>query len=294
MKSPVLYIFFFLLSWMISSTIMAQDASVKATINKNKIVIGEPIQLQLEATIPTGADAKWFATDTIPHFDFIEKSKIDSSKPNVYKQTLTITSFDSGRVVIPALSLECNGKDYLTDSFAVVVSYSDFDPKKNYHDIKDIIDVKPAVDYFTWILIAAGVLLIVFLIWYLRKRFRKKPVAPLETFSHLPPLEEALRALDELKKQQVEEKQFYTRLNDILRWFVYRKTGIAAMQETNDVFILQIEKLGLPQEDFISLAQTLRLCNIVKFAKFIPSANDKEHSLQVVRSSVQLINDKTK
>jgi LPXTG-motif cell wall-anchored protein len=275
----------------ISFAIAAQEASVKATINRDKILIGEPIQLQLEATIPVGGNAKWFAEDTIPHFDFIEKSKIDSSKPGVYKQTVTITSFDSGRQVIPALSLEYNGKSYLTDSLAVFVSFSDFDPKKDYHDIKDIIEVKADINYLTWILIAAGVLLLLLLIWYLRKR-RKKPAAPAQVFSNLSPLEEALRTLDELKQQPLDEKQFYTRLNDIIRWFVYRKTGVAAMQETNEQFILQIEKLGMPQDDFIALAQTLRLCDVVKFAKFIPSKEDKEHSLRVIRSSVQVINDK--
>jgi len=287
MKSITIYIYILFSAF----SAIAQDASVKASINRDKILIGEPIQLQLEATIPAGASTKWFAEDIIPHFDFIEKSKIDSSKPGVFKQTITITSFDSGRQVIPALSLECNGKSYLTDSLVVFVSFSDFDPKKDYHDIKDIIEVKADINYLTWILIAAGILLLLLLIWYLRKR-RKKPAAPVEAFSHLSPLEEALRALDELKQQQLTEKQFYTRMNDIIRWFVYRKTGVAAMQETNEEFILQVEKLGMPQDDFIALAQTLRLCDVVKFAKFIPSREDKEHSLRVIRSSVQVINDR--
>lgn len=285
----------FLLSWLLSSpaTATAQDVSVKATINRNKILIGEPIQLQLEATIPASTDAKWFVTDTIPHFDFIEKGKIDSSQPNVYKQTITITSFDSGRQVIPALALECNGKSYLTDSLAVFVSFSDFDPQKDYHDIKDIIEVKADINYFLWISIAIGVLLLLLLLWYLRKR-RKKPALNIQVSSRLSALGEALKALDELKQQQLTEKQFYTRLNDIIRWFVYRKTGVAAMQETNEEFILQIEKLGMPHDDFIRLAQTLRLCDVVKFARFIPSKEDREHSLQVIRSSVQVINNKSK
>lgn len=289
----IIYVFFFLF-WLMSSpaTAIAQDVSVKATIDKTRILIGEPIQLELEATIPAGAH--WFAIDSIPHFELIEKNKIDSSKSGVYKQTLIITSFDSGRVVLPAFNLEYNGKSYLTDSLAIDVSYADFDPKKEYNDIKDIIDVKPAVNYLLWLLIAAGVLLLLLLIWYLRKRRRKKPAIPAETFSHLSPLDEALQALDQLKQQPLEEKQFYTKLNDIIRWFVYRKTGVAAMQKTNEEFILQIEKLGMQQDDFIALAQALRLCDVVKFAKFIPSKEDKEHSLRVIRSSVQAINDKNK
>lgn len=290
MKLFLLYISFLFSAF----ATMAQDIVVKATIDRDNILIGEPIQLQLEASVPAGANIKWFTTDTIPHFELIEKNKIDSSKSGSYKQTLTITSFDSGRVVIPAFNLEYNGKSYLTDSLAVVVSYSDFDPKKDYNDIKDIIEVKEGVNYLTWILLAAGILLILLLIRYLRKRRHKKPIASAQVFSKLSPLDEALQALDELKQQSLEEKKFYTSLNDIIRWFVYRKTGVAAMQKTNDEFILQIEKLGMQQEDFVALAQTLRLCDVVKFAKFIPSKEDKEHSLRVIRSSVQIINNKNK
>lgn len=298
-KHITLYIFLLLFSRMFYSPVVAtaQQVSVKATIDKERILIGEPIQLELEATIPAGRSVEWFATDTIPHFEFIEKAKIDSSSSDqgIYRQRLIITSFDSGRVVLPPLHLECDGKSYLTDSLAVVVSYSDFDPKQEYHDIKDIIEVEAGKDYLTWILAGAGVLLLLLLLlWYLRKRRRRRPAIPTEVFSHLSPLDEALKALDELKQQWPAEKQFYTRLNDIIRWFVYRKTGVAAMQKTNEEFILQIEKLSLTQDDFTMLAQVLRLCDVVKFAKFIPSRNDSEHSLQVARSSVQAINDKTK
>src|SRR5688572_19799688 len=118
MKAFLIYISFLFSAF----TTIAQDISVKATIDKNRILIGEPIQLELEAIVPAGASVKWFVTDTIPHFEFIGKNKIDSSKPGIYKQTLIITSFDSGRVVIPALSLEYDGKSYLTDSIAIVVS----------------------------------------------------------------------------------------------------------------------------------------------------------------------------
>lgn len=273
----------------------SSPVSVRATINRDKILIGEPIELKLEARVPADANVQWFATDSIPRFEFIDRGKIDSSRQGAYSQTLLITSFDSGRVVIPALSLSYNGETYLTDSLPVVVSYSAFDPQQDYHDIKDILEVRPASNYLFWILIVSGSLLLLFLVFlWLRRRKRKKAAVPSEVPSRLSPVQEALQALDELKKEWPADKIFYTKLNDIIRWFVYRKTGLTTMQKTNDEFILQLEKQGLPQDEFIVLAQILRLCDVVKFAKFAPSESDKEHSWKVIRSSVQSINDKLK
>lgn len=275
----------------VATLTLAQEISVTASVDKDKILIGEPVQLKLELALPEDQPVRWFNTDTIPHFEFIEKGIIDSSVKGVYTQVLTITSFDSGINVIPAFSLGLNGNFYLTDSIPVTVSFSPFDPTQDYHDIKDILEVKQGPDYLKWTLLAAGILLFLTLIWYLLKKYRRKPLVKEEGVSHLKALEEALLALEELQKQGLPEKQYYTRLNDIIRWFVYRKTRIATMQKTNEEFILQLEKLGLPQEDFISLAQTLRMADAVKFAKFIPTEQEQTQSFRIVRQSIEQINN---
>src|SRR5438067_591102 len=56
----------------------SQTVTVKAAIDRNKILIGEPITLRLEATVPTGVDASWFPLDSLTHFEVINKSKIDT------------------------------------------------------------------------------------------------------------------------------------------------------------------------------------------------------------------------
>src|SRR5687768_14473780 len=133
-----------------------QSSSVNASIDRNNILIGEPIRLVLEASVPLNAEAGWFNLDTIPHFEFIEKGNIDSSADQQfrhYQQHLRITSFDSGRWSIPQLAMEINGRSYLTDSLVVSVSFTPFDPSQDYHDIKDILDVEnPYLKYINWVL----------------------------------------------------------------------------------------------------------------------------------------------
>ena len=276
----------------ISYIVVAQSGvSVSASVNKDRILIGEPIELTVEATVP-GIASGWFSTDTLPHFEFINKGKIDSSTPGKYKQLLTITSFDSGINMIPMLSMEIGGKFYLTDSIPVTVSFSDADPNKPYHDIKDILEVDPLkANYLHWILIAAGVILLIVLAWYVRKIYRKKPVANIISAPLLSPLQEAMKALEELKKQELPEKQFYSGMNDIIRWFVFRKFRTTTMQKTNEEFILQLDKLAIPHEGFIALAQTLRLTDAVKFAKYLPGQGERETSYEVIRKSIEQLNN---
>src|SRR5258708_31653506 len=54
-------------------------AIVKATIDKDSILIGQPIQFMLEATVPDNVPFAWPATDTLPHFEWLEKGKIDTT-----------------------------------------------------------------------------------------------------------------------------------------------------------------------------------------------------------------------
>lgn len=269
----------------------SQIVSFKAVIDKNTILIGEPIQLKLEAILPMGTDVKWLTVDSVPHFEFIEQAAVDTVRKidgKILRQTLTLTSFDSGRWIIPSMALNIQGRYYLTDSFAVSVAFSNFDPSQEYHDIKDILEVaNPYTKYINWLLAAVTLLALLAVIYFLRKQPLKlsQPVKIIQ--STLSPIEEALQLMEELKKQQLPQhgqvKLYYTRLNDILRSFIWRRLTMATLQKTNDELILQVKQSGLPNDTFISLAQTLRMSDAVKFAKYIPENSDNEKVFSILR-----------
>ena len=277
----------------------AQEVTVKAAVNKNSILIGEPIQLQVEARLPRDNNAKWFPFDSIPHFEFIEKAKIDTVQKEegmLVKQTVTVTSFDSGRWVIPPLELEINGRTYLTDSFPVAVAFSNFDPAAPYHDIKDILEVaNPYARYITWAIAAITLLSLLAVIYLLRKRSVAVIPPPRQPVQALSPFDEAMQSLEALQRQQLPEqgqvKAYYTRLNDILRAFLLRQTATATMQKTSEELILQVAHTGLPNDSVLSLAQTLRMSDAVKFARYIPGRDDNGSSFQVIRTSIEQINN---
>ncbi|OQP58616.1 BatD family protein [Niastella populi] len=297
MKNPILYII--LIGCLIASPVYMQgQVLAKASVNRDEILIGEPIKLTFEVRIPMGRSVTWFNLDSIPSFEFIEKGKVDTAD-NIdgkqYHQELTITSFDSGTVIIPPMTIQVDGKDYATDSIPVEVSYAQLDMSKDYRDIKEIVEVpKPAwMALIPWILgvvtlLAAGVI-----VYLLRKP--KQPVqAPQPVQPQLSPYEEALQALEDLRKQGLqngEVKTYYSRLNDILRVFMFKKLKIATLEKTNEELITQLRQVPMDRESFNQLVRALQVADFVKFARYQPDATDNENNFAVIQSAIKTLNN---
>lgn len=259
-------------------------------------MIGEPVELKLEAKLPAGTSATWFPVDSMAHFEMIDKGKIDtasSGDTKTYRQTLVITSFDSGRWAVPSLAFTIGNKDYLTDSLPISVAYSNFDPRQDYHDIKDIIEVEnTATRYINWIVLSLALVSLLAVIYFLMKRpGLPAPVAIKKPVSTLSPLQEALQAIEDLQKRGYTEhtrtKIFHTELNDIFRQYLYRKTSVATMEKTSGELMLQLKQFNLPAGDFTVLAQVLRMNDAVKFAKYQPAENENQHAIDTIRKSVE-------
>lgn len=273
-------------------------AVVKATVDKQKILIGQPIQLMLEATVPGNAPLSWPSLDSLPHFEWMEKGKMDSAiKPDgrYYRQYLTVTSFDSGAWSIPRLPFIAGNKKYLTDSIRIEVGYTPFDPKKDYHDIKDIVDIpNPFAKWIGWIVAGVTLLSLALVVWLVRKKKLLKKLM-IKELPRLNPYEEAMEQLEQLDNQHLPEngsvKMYYTRLNDILRLFVFRRLDIASLSETNEELIGQLKPLPVPPAEFEELAATLRRSDFVKFAKYQPVISDSEYDFRVIRNAIDSLNN---
>jgi hypothetical protein len=268
---------------------------LKATVDKQKILIGEPIQLMLEATVTGNAPLAWPSLDSLPHFEWVEKHNVDSSvQPGqrYYRQYLTITSFDSGAYAIPRLTFTAGNKQYFTDSIRINIGYTKIDPNKDYHDIKDIIDIpNPFARWFAWIVALVSLGSLALVIWLVRKKKIWKPGVVNDAEPGLSPYEEAIRLLDELQRQNLPEtgamKTYYSRLGDIFRVYLYRRLGIQSMSETSEEMISQLRRLAFSAQQFSELADTLRMSDFVKFAKYQPGPADTELHFRTVRSAVE-------
>jgi hypothetical protein len=267
-----------------------EKTTVKASVDKNKILIGEQLVLTLEANIPQNEPIRFFYIDTIPHFEFIAKPPIDTTNTSdgtILRQAIRITSFDSGHWVIPAFVL---GEQGVTDSIPIDVVFSDFNPEQDYHDIKDIIEVEPKQEkknWWTWYAVGGGLLLIILLLILLRK---KKPVVqpvapPIDAFT------EAMQKLEKLNRGKLDPKEYYSQLVDIFRVYVLKKKGIHSLQNTTDDLVVQLRGIPVAREQFEKLAQALRLSDFVKFAKYNPSVEDDRQVFDTIKATITLIEE---
>jgi len=266
----------------------------QAAVDRNKIVIGEPVQFSIQVTIPSGQPLHFFEIDTIPHFEFLKKEKVDTAVGNntiTLKQVFNITSFDSGHWVIPSFVLP-GTKKVRSDSIGMDVGFAPFDRDKDYNDVKDIIEVNPEEPDNSWYWYAAGAAL-VFLILMIYLLTRKKPKTKVTVQPAVDPYVQAMKELQELQKENLpakgEIKMYYSKLVDIFRLYVFHKKQLQSLQKTTDHLMVQMKSLNLNEERFNQLAQALRLSDFVKFAKYIPGDEDNRAAFEAIKKSIEEI-----
>lgn len=286
----------------------AQTPTIQSSLDKYKILIGEPITLHVEATYSPGTyNVQWFTiADSVDHFEVIERKKPDSIQNNgllKVSQSILITSFDSGLRSLPPFQVSFRSKadhatvNLLTDSFKVQVTYSPADSVLPFHDIKPIITVKD--EWPLWMKIAAilSLLLVIYLIYYLIRNRKKKQPQKKVAVPKLSAIDEAMQALTQLEKSALlssgKTKEFHTTLTEILKKYLSRNFGEPIDNLTSDELLLMLSGKQISRDMIAVTANSFRMADAVKFAKFQPTIDDSTGSLINVRKVISDIEHQT-
>lgn len=272
----------------------AQRTLIDVAIDSAAILIGEQTVLHLTVT----ADKERPVQIVIPNdtlmkgVEVLSLSKPDSSVIEndrlLIKQDVLITSFDSSLYLLPPLKVIDETDTVYSNQVALKVSTVpvNTDKPEEFYDIKNV--WKPPFVWADYYPIIYGVLLGLFLICvvaYLIKRIRnKKSLIPFKKEEpKLPPHEQAIRELDEIKLQKLwqqgRNKEYYTLITDTLRKYIEERFGIAAMEMTSGEILDRIRQEEDADSVSASLTQILRLADFVKFAKMHPLPDENELSL---------------
>lgn len=99
----------------------------------------------------------------------------------------------------------------------------------------------------------------------------------------LPAHVRAANELDKLKAekiwQQGREKEFYSKLTDILRRYIYEREGINAMEMTSGEILNNIRQISDVDSVYDNLKQILSTADLVKFAKYKPYPDENDLSM---------------
>ena len=289
----------------------AQRASVQASVQPAEIQIGEQALINLKVIAPKDKTIQFpvYQKEIIPGLEVLTMLPPDTVIENnvaTMNFKYVVTSFDSTLYYVPHMPVFDGTDTIYSNSFGLKVTSpvlkdstiaylekmntgqtDSIDFKQlQLNDIKPV--QKPAfvwTDYL-WILwIVLGLILLLLLIGLvivlvLRKKNKGYFFIPPQV---LPPHVRALQELDKLKAgkiwQQGREKEFYTRITDILRVYMFERYRINAMEMTSGEILVEIRKRSEEDSVYNNLVQILSVADMVKFAKHKPYMDENDLSL---------------
>jgi hypothetical protein len=298
-RQPILLVLCFLAAFSISFNGYGQ--ALKTYINRNQILIGEPIRFEIKVNLAASNYRVDFnIPDSIPHFDIIESGKYDTTDAGVYtmRQTIVFTSFDSGLWKFPSFPVTISspgiaGKTILSDSFLVKVNYSPMDSTEELRDIKPVMDVF-VVDR-TWIYYLVGGILALILAYLIYRYFKnRKKKAPPVFNTKLTPYEEAIKGLNDLLQSgATDAKEYHSRISDIFKRYYSRKNNQNLMADTTGDVLIRLQEKGRSSDLVSSTAEVLRFGDVVKFAKYRPSDTENQQSVNSMKQIIEFIEKKS-
>ena len=270
-------------------------AQVTTEIDTTRIRIGEQMHFQIIVNETEDVQFSKLILDSLRRIEVVESFKIDSLKNRLIKK-YALTSFDSGRYVLPGQTVFIRNKKFLTDSIIIDVATVAVDTiKQPMYTIKEIrkepYTFGDILSEYWWLLV---LLLVIAVILYFVLRDKVKHY---EKVNRIPPFDLAKKRLKELdgKKllQENKIKLYYVELTDIVRTFIEREMSIPALESTTDELLETItdfnssSNLNIPVETINKLKILLQEADLVKFAKSKPLIDE----IETHRNSAEVIID---
>ena len=277
------------------TTSYSQAITVSAALDSSIMKIGEQRKIALEVKQPHSA-VVYFPTingnDTLAQgIEILKITPPDTLKSNnalTIKQEYFITSFDTGRYVLPPFVFKSKTQSYTTEQLYLdVITYDEdltnaqltgmaenYDPPFNW------------VRFLLYLSIVLGVIGLGALIYYIYKVVQEMKNNQIEeeiVVDNRLPHEIALEDLEKIKSdklwQKGEVKVYYTVLTDTLRDYFTRRFNIPAMEMTSSEIIRSLKY----EHDAVDAIERVReifdISDMVKFAKMEPSQEDNEISI---------------
>lgn len=287
------------------------DIKSNARLSKQVITMGDTTKLFIDFAGPIGQNFRLIdsalltITDTLPDVEVtLEGNPVEKDEGNGFKSVslvYQIQAFDSGLYSLPKVALLVGQDTVLSptvalkvdpvelDSTLIVLDEQEQPSDLTVHPLTDVLNIEhKMVDYVPdwiiqwgwWVLLALVLIsagIYVYMHWIRHGRIplipQKKPV---------PPYDKAIQELTQLKEQQLwqrgSEKEYYTRLTDILREYLQGRFGINAMEMTSGQIMQALRSCAEAESSLGAMDELLKLSDFVKFAKARPLADDNERA----------------
>lgn len=285
-----------------SAKVQAAPATIKANLDSAQIVMGQVTAMHVSITKDGNDNVTLMQIpDTLmTGVEVNSRTKPDTidlgNNRQEIRQDIIIQSFDSGLYMLPQLKL-LHGRDTIKSNQVVLkVLPANVDTLKTIHDYAPVVDIDRQwvdyipewlLDYGWWILIGLALIAIGAYSWWRWLRPGKTP----KPKKIEPPYNVAMRELMQLDSENLpargEEKEFYTRLTEILRVYLQQRFNINAMEMTSSQILDELKANEETRMTRQHMQQVLEVADFVKFAKMRPLPDDNVKSFQSALTFVE-------
>ncbi|NOZ13436.1 MAG: hypothetical protein GXO69_07285 [Acidobacteria bacterium] len=296
---------------------LAAGASLNLTVStdKSNCHVGDRVTISARAVVREGTKVTFKLIQPKPKQEKEEdidadvqpvwgKGKTSDEKLpdgyHLYRYTVTVHPFQLGTMALGTIRAAANGEtvEKKVPDLDVVSVFSGGKEKKSINPLKPQLDIKP--DYSHLIRIAAagigGLLLLaalIFLIVKLVKRFRNRDqIAKEKKVPDIPPCEEVRELLGKLLASRYLKdgriKEFYIELSEIGKRFLGRAFQLDYSVETSEEMLDNLAGHTNREEDRL-IREFLEACDMVKFAKVMPSQGETNSHVNMVYKLADMI-----
>ncbi|MBN1351310.1 hypothetical protein JXJ21_17965 [candidate division KSB1 bacterium] len=233
----------------------------------------------------------------IRDYKFHEPEKVDQKV--IERVDYIFSPFLIGRFRIPPMTVryrvlpDSAFKNLATEPLEIVVE------SLNPSETGDIRDIKPPLEIerdiwetiVPFLVALGGILVVVIIIFIVKRLSAGKSIFPKFDKPPRPPHEVALEALDNLRQSgylaEGNVKEYYIQLSDIIRRYIEGRYFIIALEMTTQQLIDNLNQDRVESEVVDTVQDLLTVCDMVKFAKFIPKSEATEIATSTAYDLVQ-------
>ena len=271
----------------------SDGVQLQLSLDRESLTTAESVILRLEIECAEDDEVEFpVAEDGIGEFAVLEEATLPDRLRDggrvVRGREYVMQPFLPGEYEVPALAVTLNESSQVsTEPVKLAVQSVLDDPETaELRDIAEPVDIP--VPWWWWVvfgLALAAALTGMAWWWKRRKTARSAP-------RHVSPHEAALAALEALLGEDLVSrgafKLFYLRLSDIVRHYVEERFGLRAPEQTTEEFLAAMSAAPVIRRDHQTLLRGfLNQADLVKFAKFVPDANDVEGAVKAARRFIR-------
>lgn len=276
--------------------------SVHVRLDRDEINIAETVLLEFEATIEPGYEVQMPRVEQVyENFGIVDwdnlGDRLDENNNVVKKYRYRLEPFLSGSFSIPAFTFEfydansVEDKRYELTTEPIDIEVASLLGEQRAElviaDIEDVVGMPEKASYWWfWSMAAAVVIAAACWLYFRRKGYTElvRIFKPAHEIAY-----ERMRVLVEDDLVNTGKiKEFYERISDILRHYIEHRFDLKAPERTTEEFLTELAVTDVLEEsDKQGLGEFLRHCDLVKFARHSPTAEQIQKTFDLVKDFIE-------